>query len=108
LLSYFCSTGLAEIQVVNGKEKGTSLDTINNPDMIDVTSRYKDNVFLDNITGDYYAYNVEVAKWLPQGNVGMHLKRETISLPSSEAERAKSRKPTFRAMESKHSYNLYL
>lgn len=108
LLSYFCATGLAELQVVNGKEKGTTLDYIKNADIIQITSKYKDNVFLDNNSGDYYQYNIELNKWLPQGNVGLHLKRCTIANPAADSEVACSRKPTFRAMESKHAYNIYL
>jgi len=108
LLSYFCATGLAELQVVNGKEKGTNLDYIKNAAIIERTSKYKDNVFLDNNSGDYYQYNLELKKWLPQGNVGLHLKRCTVPNPAAEAEVACSKKPTFRAMESKHAYGVYL
>jgi hypothetical protein len=54
---------MAEINVVNGKEKGGPISYI---DRINYNfSKYKDNVFLDSLTGDYFKYNFELKKWLP-------------------------------------------
>jgi hypothetical protein len=80
------------LHVINGNEKGTSLDGI-----IDIPKSYasklkRHEVFLDASTGDYYSFvqslsktknpnvllsdnqnrNVEYAQWIPCGNVGMH------------------------------------
>jgi hypothetical protein len=92
LLIYFWATNFADLHVINGNEKGTSLDGI-----IDIPKSYasklkRHEVFLDASTGDYYSFvqslsktknpnvllsdnqnrNVEYAQWIPCGNVGMH------------------------------------
>ena len=54
---FFCATAMADIYVMNNNEKGgpiSQLDKINYK-----FSKYKDNVFLDSLTGDYYEYNME-------------------------------------------------
>jgi hypothetical protein len=52
---FFCATAMHEMFVVNNKEKGgpiSQLEKINYN-----FSKYKDNAFLDSLTGDYYIYN---------------------------------------------------
>jgi hypothetical protein len=52
---YFCATSMKEINVVNNNEKGGPISQI---DKINYKfSKYKDNVFLDSLTGDFYIYN---------------------------------------------------
>ena len=64
MLVYFCSTGYKEIEVLNGNERGSSVDSITkfNPKEI----KLKHQVFLDNATGDVYEfsqvlYNIGIA-----------------------------------------------
>jgi len=51
MLIYFCATGYREMQVINGRERGSRLDYIK---QIDPNSLRKNHVFLDNTTGDIY------------------------------------------------------
>lgn len=57
---------MSEMQVINGGEKGGPVSQLGGVrgDQ-NVFSKYKDNVFLDSLTGDYYSYNAEQQKWLP-------------------------------------------
>jgi hypothetical protein len=60
---YFCATAMAEVYCVNNSEKGGPVSQI---DKITYQfSKYKDNVFIDNLTGDYFSYNHELQKWMP-------------------------------------------
>ena len=43
------------------------------------------NVFLDNLTGDYYVYDDRTAEWKPTGNVGVHYSRAMSSLGGNVA-----------------------
>ena len=73
MLVYFCGTGLKEMYVVNNNEKGGPISQI---DKVGYTfNKYKDNVFLDRVTGDYFIFNSELSQWTPAGNVGMHYSR---------------------------------
>jgi len=47
-------------------------------------------------------YNQEQAKWLPQGNVGMHYSRAKESIDYQEHEKVK-RKETYKTHEAKYS-----
>jgi hypothetical protein len=40
----------------------------------------KNQVFLDNLTGDYYSYDHEKNEWKPSGNMGLHYSRAMASL----------------------------
>jgi hypothetical protein len=63
LLVYYCATGLAEVFVINNNEKGGPISQI---EKINYNfNQYKDNVFLDRITGDYFIFNTEMKKWVP-------------------------------------------
>ena len=95
---------MAEVFVVNNAEKGGPISQI---DKITYEfSKYKDNVFLDSLTGDYYLYNNEVQKWFPTGNVGMHYSRAVEAIDNSEQEYLK-KKQVYKAQESKYSVGLY-
>lgn len=37
-------------------------------------------MFLDNLTGDYYCYDLNTNEWRPSGNVGLHYSRASASL----------------------------
>lgn len=37
-------------------------------------------MFLDNLTGDYYSYDIKTNEWKPNGNVGLHYSRACASL----------------------------
>lgn len=73
---------MAEVKVVNNEEKGGPVCQIDNIDY--KFSKYKDNVFLDSLTGDYYIYNQELMKWLPSGNMGMHYSRAVEGINNKE------------------------
>lgn len=100
LLVYFCSTGMAEVKVINNNEKGGPLSSLNNVDY--KFSRYKDNVFLDSLTGDFYIYNQEISKWIPSGNVGMHYSRAVEAIDNTEQEYLK-KKQVYKPNESKYT-----
>ena len=43
------------------------------------------NVFLDNLTGDYYVFDERTDEWKPTGNVGVHYSRAMSSLGGNAA-----------------------
>lgn len=45
------------MRVINGKEKGGTLNTIKDFDAKKLQGLDKHSVFLDNLTGDYYKYD---------------------------------------------------
>lgn len=53
---YFCATAMAEVYVINKKQKGGPLSQLEKIPYQEF-SKVKDNVFLDSLTGDYYLYN---------------------------------------------------
>ncbi|CDW91520.1 UNKNOWN [Stylonychia lemnae] len=79
MLVYFCATNFADLFVINGSEKGTALDQIKdiNPHTIidNLLDKCVKQVFLDNLTGDYYHYEQRESQWKPIGNVGLHYSR---------------------------------
>ena len=64
-LAYYCSTTFADIEVMNGGEKGGALQTIKDFDAKLLPRLFPNQVFLDNLTGDYYSYNKETNEWKP-------------------------------------------
>jgi hypothetical protein len=40
----------------------------------------KNDVFLDNSTGDYYYYNADTNLWVPSGNTGLHYVKAAESM----------------------------
>lgn len=57
LLVYFCATGMKEMYVVNNNEKGGPISSIDKVPF--KFNKFKDNVFLDRITGDYFSFSNE-------------------------------------------------
>jgi hypothetical protein len=60
LLVYYCATNLAELNIINGNERGGAIKSIKEVPIKNALhappgTRYI-NVFLDNLTGDYYVY----------------------------------------------------
>jgi hypothetical protein len=79
LLVYYCATNLAELNVINGNERGGPLKAIKEvpPALAQPAtpgSRFI-NVYLDNLTGDYYQFEPKTLEWKPLGNVGLHYSR---------------------------------
>ena len=73
LLTHFCAIGEQKIHVINGREKGSLLSTINQfkaPDVLN--SLTPESVFLDYATGDFYGFDKYECQWKPKGNVGLH------------------------------------
>lgn len=56
-LIYFCATNFADIEVINGKEKGGSLNQIKEVHAKLLPQLDKNQVYLDNLTGDFYTYS---------------------------------------------------
>jgi hypothetical protein len=77
MLVYYCATNFAEIKVINNNQKGGNLSSIKDVDARVLPSLEKHEVFLDNLTGDYYSYDHEKNEWKPSGNVGLHYSRAT-------------------------------
>jgi hypothetical protein len=84
MLVHFCATGFGqELTVVNGGERGGPITSIQ-----EVPQKMGSNhVFLDNLTGDFYA--LEGVSWKPQGNVGLHYSRAMAALGGSGGELVK-------------------
>jgi hypothetical protein len=85
MLVNYCATCFAEVQVINGGERGGPLTTIKEvPAKLVANGGAKSNlVFLDNLTGDYYALDEKSSQWKPQGNFGLHYSRAMASLGGS-------------------------
>lgn len=76
LLVYFCATNCKLLEVLNGNERGSALQELrtlfcsDSERLATLVPGYQ--VFLENLTGDYYSYDKASQSWLPQGNVGLH------------------------------------
>lgn len=78
LLVYYCATSFANLKIVNGHGKGSNISDINTmnekcagrQEWIDEAKR--NEVFLDNATGDYYTFRKDLEVWAPIGNIGLH------------------------------------
>lgn len=57
MLIYFCATSFCDIKVINNNEKGGSLSSISEVDARILPTLSKREVFLDNLTGDFYSYD---------------------------------------------------
>ena len=66
--------------MINGNEKGGNLNTIKDVNARILPQLERHQVFLDNLTGDYYSYFHEQNEWKPTGNVGLHYSRAMASL----------------------------
>ena len=44
----------------------------------------KNQVFLDNLTGDFYVYDQSHKEWKPTGNVGMHYSRAMATIGNGQ------------------------
>lgn len=104
MLVYFCATGLKEMYVVNNNEKGGPISQI---DKITYKfNKFKDNVFLDRITGDYFSFNNEINQWVPMGNVGIHYSRAVEAIDNKSSEHLKM-KHDYKPSEAKYSIGLF-
>lgn len=56
MLVFYCATTFADINVINGNERGGTLSTIKEIDARILNNLETNQVFLDNLTGDYYSY----------------------------------------------------
>lgn len=56
MLTYYCSTYCNELKVFNGNEKGGLLDDLPKITYEELMKLNKDDYFLDQATGDYFAY----------------------------------------------------
>lgn len=79
MLVYYCATGFKDIEVINGKERGGTLASIKDIDARILPGLSQNQVFLDNLTGDFYAYDHDSNEWKPQGNTGLHYSRAMAS-----------------------------
>jgi hypothetical protein len=72
------------LNIINGNERGGPIKSIKDIPIkaafpAALGSRFI-NVFLDNLTGDYYVYDERTNEWKPTGNVGVHYSRAMSSL----------------------------
>lgn len=65
MLVYYCATNFAEINVINNNQKGGPLNLIKDIDARILPSLERNEVFLDNLTGDYYMYDHDKNEWRP-------------------------------------------
>ena len=72
LLVYWCATNFASLKVINGGGKGSNLNEIHQLKLRKIQNLAKDEVFLDNATGDYYTFRKDTEVWTPLGNTGIH------------------------------------
>ena len=74
-LVYLCASNFEkEIRVLNG-DNGCDLSS-NSTDDFYLEHPKSTDLLIDNITGDYYNFDIEVNKWMPTGNVGLHSRLE--------------------------------
>lgn len=83
MLVHFCATTFTQLSVVNGGERGGPLTTIKEVPLKLMQNGQANNVFLDNLTGDYYTFDEAKKEWKPTGNVGLHYSRAMSSLGGS-------------------------
>jgi len=79
MLVYYCATGYVDLDVINGNGKGSPLTEIHYIDERRVQTLSKNEVFLDNATGDYYNYRKDLEVWAPAGNIGLHFSKAAES-----------------------------
>ena len=72
MLIYWCATNFASLKIINGGGKGSNLKEIHSLALSKIQNLTKDEVFLDNATGDYYTFRQDTEVWAPLGNTGMH------------------------------------
>ena len=73
-LIYLCATNFEkEIRVLNG-DNGTDLSSSNEDFYLEHPK--STDFLIDNVTGDYYNFDIEVNKWMPAGNIGLHSRLE--------------------------------
>jgi len=72
-LVMLCATDIEKgsFNIVNGHGYGSKLDEIGKEIKLKKVIEEHD-IFLDNMTGDFYRYNYETREWVPKGNMGMH------------------------------------
>jgi len=75
LLIYYCATNYEDLRVINGNGRGGPLEDINDIPLDTIRGLRRNEVFLDNTTGDYYIFNKEAEQWNPHGNTGLHHSR---------------------------------
>lgn len=80
MLVYFCATSFVDLNVINGNQKGGPLLSIAQVEAKTLATLNKNDVYLDNLTGDYYKYDKKINQWVPFGNVGLHYSRAMASL----------------------------
>lgn len=83
-LAYYCATQGLLTHVINGNERGGPLKDIqrvlNGEEQKLKAFDPLFHVFLEDLSGDYYAYNQSLKEWRPQGNFGLHNSRTEASL----------------------------
>jgi len=105
LLTYYCATNCAELKVINGKERGSSLEDLEQIPL-NVASKFTmSDVFLDYTTGDYYSFKSDTKEWRAEGNVSLHYTKKA-ALTSPIASFLKSTK-TYRPKSLPELYQLY-
>ncbi len=63
LLVYYCATGFKDLHIINNKGRGSPLSTLNNfANLKNKVYSFRD-VFLDNVTGDYYSFKPVIVKY---------------------------------------------
>jgi hypothetical protein len=55
-LAYYCATHFKTLNVINGGEKGSCIQSIDQLDPDFIQRITQKEVFLDNATGDYYSF----------------------------------------------------
>jgi len=79
MLIYYCATGFPDITVFNGKGKGGNLREIYNVAPEKVYRLKKNEVFLDNASGDLYKFQPGTNEWKPIANTGLHHHSATVT-----------------------------
>ena len=81
-LVYYCSTESAKYYVINGQELGGSLTKIKTAVEPELLKQLKMNlhVYLDNLSGDIFSFDLKKKAWIPIGNVGFHERRAKASI----------------------------
>ncbi|CAG9318747.1 unnamed protein product [Blepharisma stoltei] len=72
ILVFLCATKFHINRVINGQGKGSKVEDFQRIDKAVLANLKLGDAFLDNVTGDLYAYDFAANEFLPFSNIGLH------------------------------------
>lgn len=84
MLVFICAMKFHVNRVINGNGKGSSLDEMAKIPLAVLTNLRQDDVFLDNATGDIYAFDSVNLEFYPVANAGLHYHKAAQENPKAK------------------------